>query len=810
MILENLLRDVRFACRSLIRARAFSTVAVLTLAVGIAGATVMFALVQAVLLRPLPVRDQQRLVVVWKELRSSGFAHYPFGDAEIEEVAHASSLLEDVAGMNYSGAWRWTATENGESAYLSGAPVTGRFFDVLGVDPVLGRTLAREDDVEGAENVLVVSHGLWQRRYGGSPDVVGRRLTLDDLPFTIVGVMPEGFDYPFSVDVWRTTRSVPISATFGDSARSEVDMIGRLRPGVTIEQVTSELTTLTRQYERTSPDTPSGLLPVVRPFTDHVVGDVRPALIAVFAAVGLVLMIATANVANLLLMRSEMRQSEFAVRQALGAGRGRIVPPLLVENLLLALAAAVVGVVVAWWALPGLITLLPEGVPRVETVSIDAGVVAVATSLTLIAALLASLGPALFSTHLNLVSSLRRDGRRVTNAAARRGRRGLVVGQVALAVVVVAAASLLTRTVVHMQSVDTGMATDRLVFVDLALPQATEQERARQPQVIEAIVSQLSGASPIVAATPVNVPPLSGGWHAPSFTAEGQGDAQVSANPALNLESVHHDYFKTLDVALVRGRAFSDADRRGTLTVAVVSADVAAVTWPGEDPIGKRLKMGAPDSTENWLTIVGIAPAIRYRDVTRSQPTLYVPSAQFIQAAQTLAIQTTAPIDLVATLVRDRVRAVDANVLVTRVAPYRDLLAVPLARPRFSAFMVGIFGAMALLLATVGLYAVMAMSMRQREREIGIRVALGANTMTVRRLVLGEALSLTGTGVAIGLAGVFATAHLIRGLLFGVHPLDPWTLLGVTLLLLGAALVASWGPLHRARRIDPATMLRSE
>lgn len=811
MILENVLRDIRLACRSLLRARAFSVVAVLTLAVGIAGTTVMFALVQAVLLKPLPVFDQDRLVVVWKELRSSGFAHYPFGDAEIEEVARASSLLDGVAGMNYSGAWRWTVTEDGESSNVTGAPVTGGFFDVLGVLPVLGRTLTPEDDVEGAENVLAISHGLWQRRYAGSADVIGRRVTLDDLPFTIVGVMPAGFDYPFSVDVWRTTRSIPISATFGDSARTEVDMVARLRPGVTIAQATAELTTLTRHYESTAPPgTPTGLLPIVRPFTDHVVGEVQPALLAVFVAVVLVLLIATANVANLLLMRGETRQSELAVRQALGAGRTRIALALFAEALVLTTAAAVVGVAAAWGTLPRLITLLPDGVPRAETVSIDTGVLMVVTGLALVAATLASLGPALFSTSLSFASSLRRGGLRASHPAARRGRRALVIGQVAIAVMVVTGASLLTRTVVQLRSVDTGLATDRLVFVDLALPAVIDDDRGRPSQIVEAIVSQLAGVSPIIAVAPVNVAPLSGGWFAPTFTAEGQNTAQATANPALNLESIHHDYFETFDVALVRGRAFSEADRRGTLNVAIVSEDVAAVTWPGEDPIGKRLKMGGPDSTENWLTVVGIAPGLRYRDLTRSQATLYVPSAQFIQAAQTLAIQTTAPIELVATLVRDRVRAVDANVRVTRVAPYRDLMAVPLARPRFSAFMIGIFGATALLLATVGLYGVMAMSMRQREREIGIRVALGASTGTLRRLVLGEALSLAGAGVAIGLAGVLGGARLIRGLLFEVHPLDPATLFGVTLLLMIAALLAAYAPLRRAQRVDPATMLRSE
>ena len=375
-MLETILQDVRLAWRGLRRARAFSAAAILTLGLGIAGTTVMFALIQGVLLRPLPVREQDRLLVAWKELRSSGFTHHPFGDAEIEAVGEASRLLLQVAGVDANGVGPEVISENGTSSYVNSALVTGGFFDVLGVEPLLGRALTRADDVEGAERVIAISHGLWQRRYGGSTDVIGRRVRLGDGPFTIVGVMPPDVDYPVGVETWRTTHSVSAGGPFGDAARREVDLIGRLRPGVTLEQASSELTALTRRLESELPsDWPRGLVPVVHSFHDVVVGNVRPAMVALFAAVALVLLIACANVANLLLMRGEARRAELAVRQAIGAGRGRIVRELLAESLLLTLAAAGTGLVVTWWTLQGLIRLVPDGLPRVESIRIDAAVV---------------------------------------------------------------------------------------------------------------------------------------------------------------------------------------------------------------------------------------------------------------------------------------------------------------------------------------------------------------------------------------------------------------------------------------------------
>jgi predicted permease len=692
-----------------------------------------------------------------------------------------------------------------------GALVTGGFFEVLGVEPLLGRAFTRADDKTGAEDVLVISHGLWQRRYGGSPDAIGRRVTLSERPFTIAGVMPPDVDYPAGTEVWRTTRSVPIVEPFGDAAQREVDLIARLRPGVTIQQAASELTALTRQYESaaTRPVT-RGLVLVVRSLEDVVVGNVRPVLIALLAAVVLVLLIASSNVANLVLMRGEARRGELAVRQALGAGRGRLARQLILESVLLSTAAAAAGLALTWWSLDALVTLVPDGLPRVESVRVDVAVVLFTVGVALVTSMLAGVAPAMWSVRTNLSSDLRTGGRGAAATAARRERRGLVVAQVALAVSVVAAAGLVTRSVLRLQSVEVGLAVDRLVFVELSLPFSRYVERGRQAQFLNDVLDRLEAAPAIASATAINVLPFSGGggWDVPRFTAEGQSADRAAINPSLNLESVHHTYFETFEVPIVRGRGFTAADRAGGLDVAIVSEDVAARTWPGEDAIGKRMKMGGPDSRDPWRTVVGVAAPTRYRELARQRATLYLPSAQFILTAQPLVLRTTAPLDLTASVARDAVRAVDPSVQVMRVSPFERLLDGPLARPRFNARLLGVFGVTALLLAAIGLAAVMTAQVRQREREIAVRVALGATPAGICRLVLGEALWLAGLGAAIGLAGAAAATRVVRSLLFEIDALDPLSLAGAAMLLMIAAALAAGGPARHATRLDAAQLLR--
>ena len=808
MRIDGFITDLHHAARGLWRDRVTSVTAVLILATAIAATTSMFALVRGILLRPLPVRAQDRLILSWKDLPSAGYAHHPFGDREIEAVGRNSRLLEAVAGGDANGAGRGLFVEDGNASYVRSAFVTGRFFEVLGVEPVLGRALRAEDDVDGAETVTVISRGFWQRHYGASPLVLGRRVEVEQQRFTIVGVMPD-LDLPQGVELWRTTHSTSTTGPFGDAARREIDLVGRLRPGVTLEQARSELATMTAELERSAPPgNTRGFVPVVLPLATAIVGDVQPVIVALMMAVGLVLLIASANVANLVLLRGESRRLELAVRTALGASRRQIVAHVLTESVVLTLTAGFAGVTLAWWTLRALVANLPGDLPRVDAISIDGVVIATVALGIGFAAAIAGLLPAWLLANGDVAGPLRGGGRGSVGGPGRRMRRALVALQVSLAVAIVAAAGLLVRTVVHLQSIEIGYASDALVAIELSLPHDKYGPRARHEQFLQQATTELGTVSGIAAATPVNNAPFSHSWDVPRFTAEGQTAERAAGNPALNLESIFPNYFATLQIGIVRGRAFDDGDREGAQLVAIVSDDVAERMWPGGTAIGKRLKMGGPDPREPWLTVVGVARSTRYRTLDTAYPTLYLPAAQFQMTAEMLVLRVTTPFDRVAASARARVAAIDKDVRVVRIVPFAQLLDRPLARPRFQASLSSAFGLTALMLAAVGLYAVIAASVRQRSRELALRVAIGANAADLRRLVLGEAIRLAGAGAIAGLVLAVVAGRWVSGLLAGVSPLDPPTLAGAAVLLMAAAVAAAYVPMRRAARADVGLLLR--
>ena len=816
MNVDQWLQDCRLAIRGFRRARAFYLTAAVTLAIGMSGATVMFTLIHGILLRPLPVPEEDRLVVSWRIPPSGLATHVPYRAGDVEEIARASQLFERVAGVGYNGAFdlEWLAA--GATITARTAAVMGEFFHTAGVEPVLGRVLSGDDDRPGAEGAVVLSYAAWQRLLGGSHDVIGRSLVARNRAFTIRGVMPADFEYPRGVEVWATLSALAATETndaFRTGLLRDVELLARLRHGVTYEQASSELSSLmTRLDAQASAGLGQGFRPVIQPYKKLIVGDVDTALVVLFAAVGLLLVIASANVANLLMMRGETRRSEFVVRAALGASRARLIRQVLAESLVVAMAAGALALLLSGWSLQTVTMLVPDGLPRLSSIRIDGTVIVFTTGVAFLAAALSGLAPAFAASRLDLVGDLRGGGRGAIGSVRHGGRRALVIAQVALAVTVVAAAGLLVRSLERLQSADMGLAHDRIVFAELDLPRERDADQERRRQFLDAVLERVAAVPGIDAATPINALPFAGatGWDVPRFTAEGQTAEQVAGNPSLNLEAVHRTYFSTFDVPMLRGRAFQSSDNYQAPRVAIVSDEVAARAWPQQDPIGKRLKMGGLASRDEWLTVVGVVATTRYRELARPRPTLYVPGDQFMITAGRLAIRSSAGPSFIAGAVRDSVRAVDPSVRVLRVAPYDDYLQKPLAWPRFNALLLGVFAVAALLMSSIGLYGVMAASVRQRSAEIGVRMALGATATDVRRLILGEALRLTAAGTIIGLALAFAGTRALQGLLFETQALDPATLLAATLVLVGTLMLASALPARSAARLEPVDALRHD
>lgn len=813
-MLASWIHDLRLAFRGVVRARGFYSAAVLTLAIGMAGATVMFTLIRGILLRPLPVPDEDRLVVSWR-VAPEGPTHVPYRADDVEEIGRTSRLFAGVTGVGYNGAWDQVWADGGTEFTARTAVVMGRFFAVAGATPLLGRALTADDDREGAERVVVLSHAAWQRVFAGEPAVVGRRLVMRSHGFLVVGVMPPDFEYPPSVELWTSRWALAGTETnseFRTGLLRDVEIVARLRSGVGLAQAEAELETMTAELDARVAEGFVSFRPVVRRFKDVVVGDVDRALTILFAAVGLLLVIAGANVANLLLMRGEARRREFVVRAALGARRGQIVRQHLAESLVVTACSAAIALVVTRWCLQSVTAIVPDGLPRLASIRVDGAVVAFTSAVAFVVATLSGLVPALAASSLDLATALHAGGRGVRGGIGQRGRRALVVIQVALAVAVVAAAGLLTRSLRRLQAIDMGLAHERLVLAELDVPLEPYGDRERRRQFLDAVLERLDAVPGIDGATPINSEPFSGatGWDVPRFTAEGQTVDQVAANPSLNFEAVHPTYFSTLGVSILRGRGFTAADRDGAPRVAIVDDAMASRTWPGQDPIGRRVKFGALDSRNEWLTVVGVAATTRYRELATPRPTLYVPAEQLMITAGRLAIRTAAPPGFVAGAVRNAVKAVAPAVRVLRVSPYAEYLRRPLASPRLNALLLGVFATAGLLMSSIGLYGVMAASVRQRHSEIGVRLALGATTAAVARLVLGEGLRLALFGAMVGLTLAFTVTRVLRGLLFQIEPLDPVSLFGAAAILVAAALVATYLPARRATRVDPVEVLRAE
>jgi predicted permease len=800
--MDTLLQDIRVGTRNLLRTPAFAAIAVLMLALGIGLSTAVFTVADALLLRRLPVRDQDRLVVLGTETPTG--TRWAIGLDEAREFARRTRSLEQVAFFSYYGALDKPIREGGRVTRLRRSQVSGAYFDVLGVQPALGRVLSPSDDVTGADPVVVLSHATWQRRFGGEGSVLGRRiLTHDDgITYTVVGVMPQGFDYPRGTDFWA-----PVVAQTSTSAVELIalEAIGRLAPGASGVGARDEMTTFLGRAG--APPGEHNLHGVVHTLPQLIVGDTKPALLAFAAAAGLLLLITCINVANLLLVRGLARSREMAVRSALGGSQPRIVAQLMTESALLAVAGGVLGVAVAALAVQGFVGFAPAGVPRLDEVHLNATALTGAVAITAFAVLVFGLAPAVTTSRADLQQVLRSDTRQSAGRRSRLVTETLVAGQMALALLVLSSAGLIARSLIKLETATLSFDPSHLLIGELALPVEQFGDTPKQLALLERLVPRLAAIPGVQAVSPVVAVPFSQGWTG-ALSAEGQSAAEVAVNPMLNMEVVVPNYFTTFGIPILRGRSFTDADRDGALPVVVLSEGAARHFWPRGDAIGRRVLMGQKDT----LTVVGVVPDTRYRDLREARPSIYFPLRQsfFGFVPTVLAIRTKgAPAEAVPAI-RRVISETEPDVDLANAAPFGTFLAQPLAQPRLNALLLAVFALAGVALAAVGLFGVMATMVRRRTRELGIRMALGASARDVRRLVMRRGLAIASAGTAAGLLGALSVNRLLSGMLYEVSPTDAVTLAAVAGLLLGVATIASLIPARSSTRIDPAIALRAE
>lgn len=808
--MERLQQNVRVALRSLLRTPGFSLTATLTLALGIGLSTAVYTVADALLIRKLPIRDQDRVVTLWGEMSNRSFSNYPLTYGTAREFARRTRSLERTAFFAYEAANPQAIQEGNQVFNLSRALVSGDYFDVLETRPLLGRALRREDDVRGAAPVAVLSYAAWMRRFAGDRGVLGRRLLMhgDGVSYTIVGVMPQGLDYPRGTDFWAPL--VPAKTVPGsDSTQADVDLIGRLRPGATAANARDELSTFFARADASRWELDAR--GVVHELSNLILGDTKPALFAFAAASGLLLLITCINVANLLLVRGVARARELAVRVALGAGRPRVVAQLLTENGLLAIAGGLLGLFLAAIAIRVFVTLAPRDIPRLDEIHMSATVLAAAVAITGGAMLFFALAPAVLASRVQLHQLLRSDARQSSNRRSRLATEFLVAGQIALALLVLSGAGLIARSLIKLERVDLAFEPSGLLIGSLALQYGVYDNTAKQIDLLDRLVLQLKATPGVRAATPVVAVPFSGswGWDGRLF-AEEQSVEQSAANPVLNMELVAPEYFATFDIPVLRGRVFTGADRQGAPAVIVVSQSTARHFWGAQDPIGKRMSMRG--SLNQAFTVIGIVPDTRYRDLRSARPSVYFPLRQsiFPYAPMNLAIRTKGAPDAMVPAVRRAVADVDPNVALSKIDSFETYLDGPLAQPRLNALLLLVFAASAVALSAVGLFGVMATTVRQRTRELGIRMALGATARDMRRMVMGRGLAIAAVGTAAGLVGALAMNRLLTSMLFEVSPVDGLTIVIVAVFLLGIAVVASFIPARATTRIDPVLALRAD
>ncbi len=815
--MDTLWQDLKYGARQLARNPGFTAVAVLTLALGIGANTAIFSVVNAVLLKPLPFHQPENLVMIWNTWTGAGRGTISW--AEYLDYKQRARGFDDLAAHSSTASMN-IAFGEGEPEQVWRVFVTSNLFPVLGVRAAVGRTFHPDEDLSGNHpRVLLLSHRLWMRRFGGDPSVVGKSYDLGGTAYTVVGVMPADFEFPDKrVDIWR-----PIGGTFwansgaggGGQRRAAggLRVVGRLKPGVSLAQAQSEMDVISQQFRQEFPtDYPGGNWQglIVVSLRDQLVGSVRPALLILLGAVGFVLLIACANVANLTLVRAAHRQKEVMIRAALGASHWRLTRQLLTENLLLALMGGAVGVLLAFWSVDALMWLGAEQVPRLHKVGVDATVLGFVVFLTLVTGCLAGLLPAWHAAAPDLQASLREAGRASFSREGTRGRNALVVFQLAAAVILLAGAGLLVRTFSYLLHVDPGFDAKNLTTAGLVLTHRRYQSDEERHRFYKELQERLEALPAVEAAGLIDNAPFSGWLNDSQFEIEGRPPITPGVYPDEEIRLVSPNYFRALGVAVLQGRDFASSDNRAGPPVAIVSESLAHKYWGSESPVGKRIRALGSDEIP-WVTIVGVSGDVRHGGLDSDfRPIWYRPLSQVDDFGGTVLVRSSGDPAAAFSAIRAQVRALDPQQAIQGPRTMEDVIAESLARRRFSLFLLSLFALMALALAAVGIYGVVSYSVSHRMQEFGIRMALGARGRDILQLVLGQGFRLAFLGVALGAAGAFGLLRFLSTLLFGIQPSDPLTLVGVLLVLMSVVTLACYVPARRAARVDPMTALRYE
>jgi putative ABC transport system permease protein len=800
--MRGLFEDIRCALRLLARNPGFAVVAVLALALGIGANTAIFSVTNAFLLDPWPFREVGRLVTLAQDNPGKGLGgsvSYP----DFVDWRRENHVFEEMAAIQYVS---FNLTGVDEPERMRGAKVSAGFFTVLGTPPLVGRTFRPDEDAEGTDRVVVLAHGFWQRRFAAQMDIVGRAILLDGEPHTVIGVMPPQFQFPPQIELWR-----PLALDYARAHRGahSLGVVARLKPGVGHSTALAELKTIARRNEERYPDTNAGWSVRMESFREALVKRARPALYTLLAAVAAVLLIACANIANLLLVRATARAKEIAIRAALGAGRGRIVRQLLTESVTLAAAGGALGLLLAHWGVRLLVRFTPPQMMPVQSVRVDATVLLFTLAVTILAGIGFGFAPALAAARIDLNTTLK-EGGRTSPAHGGRGwlRAALVVSEIGLGLILLAGAGLLLKSFLRLSQVDPGFHPENVLTIALSLPQNKYARPEQRGDFFRAAVERIGALPGVKAAGAVSILPLSRSNTNQSFSIEGRPPLAPGEFIHAAVRFATPGYFEAMRIPLLRGRAFEPRDQGAGQAVAVINDTMARRFWPNEDPVGRRIRLG---SQAPWAAIAGVVGNVKHLDLTeQAQAEMYYLHARNPTPGATIAVRTGSDPAQLSAAVRSEIRAIDRDLPVANIRTMERVVADSTAQPRIVTGLVALFAALAALLAAMGLYGVISYSVAQRSHELGVRMALGATRGDMLRLVLGEGMRLTAAGVVLGLAAALALTRLMASLLFGVRATDPWVFGMVTALIALIALGSTLVPALRASRVDPLIALRYE